>query len=156
MRRLIALLMAAVLALGLATVCASAQILPYGNRQERYGQPQTEEYKEALNLFEKGMYDRSMLLFKDIARTTGNTDAYGYYVLNATYLQVPGYEKLIDCRTGWEKQTGPCSAARPRLFFGMFILHFNSAYTKIKMPCYMQGNLFCVQFWHVWNRCLSN
>ena len=111
---------AAVLALGLATVCASAQILPYGNRQERYGQPQTEEYKEALNLFEKGMYDRSMLLFKDIARTTGNTDAYGYYVLNATYLQVPGYEKLIEEFTGRSQSSGLIPQIRYRYALNLF------------------------------------
>ena len=79
-----------------AGICASAQILPYGNPQGDSGRAWTREYRQALKLFENGMYDRSMLLFQDIAMRTGDVDAYGYYVLNAVSLRVPGYEKLIE------------------------------------------------------------
>ena len=34
----------------------------------------------------------------------------------------------------------------PVLFFGMFILHFNSAYTKIKMPCIYREVFFVCNF----------
>ena len=62
---------------------------------DRDGQP-GKEYGEALDLYREGMYDRSMLMFKDMADATGNEDAYGYYVLNAVHLQVPGYEHLME------------------------------------------------------------
>ena len=67
---------------------------------DRDGQP-GKEYGEALDLYREGMYDRSMLMFKDMADATGNEDAYGYYVLNAVHLQVPGYEHLMENFISW-------------------------------------------------------
>ena len=87
---------AAVILLVLSQVCISAQILPYGNRHGEDDRTWRKEYKEALSLYENGIYGRSMLLFREIARNTGDEDAYGYYVLNATCLKVPGYGQLIE------------------------------------------------------------
>ena len=87
---------AALFVLFFCQICALGQILSYGYSGQETGQPRTREYREALRLYEKGMFDRSMLLFKDLVTETGDETAYGYYVLNAACLRTPGYEKLIE------------------------------------------------------------
>lgn len=84
-----------VLVLAVSCFCATAQVMPYGNR-EGDSRHVSREYREALRLFGKGLYGESMILFREIAGKTGDESAYGYYVLNATYLKVPGYERLIE------------------------------------------------------------
>ena len=87
---------AALVVLFFCQICVFGQILSYGYSGQETGQPRTREYREALRLYEKGMFDRSMLLFKDLVTETGDETAYGYYVLNAACLRTPGYEKLIE------------------------------------------------------------
>ncbi len=87
---------AAVFILTCCSFLASAQILPYASREGDGRRLYREKYDEAVDLFRNGMYARSMQLFKEIAGMTSDGDAYGYYVLNAVYLRVPGYEELID------------------------------------------------------------
>ena len=103
-----------------AGICASAQILPYGNPQGDSGRAWTREYRQAMKLFENGMYDRSMLLFQDIAMRTGDVDAYGYYVLNAVSLRVPGYEKLIEEFIGRSQSSALIPQIRYRYALNLF------------------------------------
>ena len=87
---------AALLVLAVSQFCASAQVLPYGNPDEAGSGSWSSAYREAYALFRKGMYDRSMILFKDLAGDSADGNAYGYYVLSAVRLRAPGYENLIE------------------------------------------------------------
>ena len=56
----------------------------------------TKEFKDAVALYEKGMYVEARQAFEQIARQSGAEDAEGYAVLCAVRLQAPGYQTLIE------------------------------------------------------------
>ena len=97
---------AALLVLAVSQFCASAQVLPYGNPDEAGSGSWSSAYREAYALFRKGMYDRSMILFKDLAGDSADGNAYGYYVLSAVRLRAPGYENLQDEFLEFAKEQG--------------------------------------------------
>ena len=109
--------------LNFAAVCLlsfSTLALHAGEAIPEKGKRPQKEYKEALLLYENGMYDRSMLMFKDLADATGNDDAYGYYVLNAAHLQVPGYESLIENYADRSQSSGLIPQIRFRYALNLF------------------------------------
>ena len=111
--------LAAILALVFSSFGSYSQVMPYGNIRDYADRP-SREYREALRLYNKGMYDRSMLLFKEIAGTTGEGDAYGYYVLNAACLEAPGYERLIEDFVSRYQSSGLIPQIRYRYALNLF------------------------------------
>ena len=124
---------AAVFILAAMASVSQAQILPNGTPREN-GQQQSREYREALRLFGKGMYGRSMVMFRDLARTTGDESAFGYYVLNAVYLEVPGYEELVADFTDRFSSSGLIPQIRYRYALNLFDdRNFNGAAEQFAM-----------------------
>ncbi len=112
---------AAVLTLAFSALTLNAGETLSANPVKPDGQPQ-KEYREALTLYERGMYDRSMLMFRDLAEKTGNEDARGYYILNAACLQVPGYETLIEDFADRHGSSGLIPQIRYRYALNLFDL----------------------------------
>ena len=52
-------------------------------------------FRQALFLFERGMYDMARSIFEDVAETTGDYIAEGYSVFCSVNLQSEGYETLL-------------------------------------------------------------
>ena len=61
-----------------------------------YGQ-ETGYFREALRLYDFGMYSRSRLYFDDMDKGTMNSDPEGYEVLCDVRQRVPGYERNMNC-----------------------------------------------------------
>lgn len=59
------------------------------------GVSERKEYRQALSLFERGMYDRARIMFESLAGKD-NYMAEGYAVLCAVNMQVSGYETLVS------------------------------------------------------------
>ena len=57
---------------------------------------QTDDYKQALRLYEKGMLSRSEMMFDNIAEQTRKADPAGYSLLCDVRSNTPGYERCID------------------------------------------------------------
>ncbi len=87
---------------------------------EGYGQPRSREYREALELYRKGMYARSMSMFRELASSEKDDDAYGYYVLNAVCLRIPGYEDLAEGFEARAQSSGILPQIRFRLALNLF------------------------------------
>ena len=102
---------AAVSVLLSAVLAANAQVLPYKDRDNGDGQLQSDIYEDALTLYERGMYGSSMLLFKELAQSCSDENAYACYVLNAVHMRIPGYEMLV---TGFEERC-PSSGLLPQI-----------------------------------------
>ena len=84
------------------------------------GRPHGEQYREALDLYDKGMYDRAMLLFRELAQDGDNENAEGYYVLTAAHLRVPGYEALIENFIARSQSSGLIPQIRYRYALNLF------------------------------------
>ena len=57
---------------------------------------QTDDYKQALRLYEKGMLSRSEMMFDNIAEQTRKADPAGYSLLCDVRTNAPGYERRIQ------------------------------------------------------------
>ena len=58
--------------------------------------PARKEFRLAADLFGRGMYDRALVMFGDLAEKYDDHEAEGYYVLCCTMLQKEGYENLLE------------------------------------------------------------
>lgn len=56
----------------------------------------SKDYKKALTLFERGMYDRSRAMFESLPNSSEDVLASGYSVLCSSVMQSEGYEHLIS------------------------------------------------------------
>ena len=108
----------AVCLLALSSTLAGARDAGYA--EGAGGQPHTAQYREALDLYGKGMYDRAMLLFRELAQARDDENAAGYYVLTATHLRVPGYEALIEEFTARSQSSGLIPQIRYRYALNLF------------------------------------
>lgn len=58
--------------------------------------PQADTYREALKLYENGLYSRAKEMFDQVSDKTGNADPAGYSLLCDVRAKVPGYENRIE------------------------------------------------------------
>ena len=99
---------------GFVTLCLSVCIMLQGwvasaSVSEQCAIPDRsarKEFRQAVELFDRGMYDRAQSVFNGLAERYGDCEARGYAVLCAANLQTEGYEHLIssyasDCPTSW-------------------------------------------------------
>lgn len=54
------------------------------------------EFRQAVDLYERGMYDRAATLFETVAASTGDHISYGYAVLCAAEMKTAGYESRLE------------------------------------------------------------
>ena len=57
---------------------------------------QTDDYQQALRLYEKGLLGRSEMMFDDVSEQTRKADPAGYSVLCDVMAVTPGYERRIE------------------------------------------------------------
>ena len=57
---------------------------------------QTDDYQQALRLYEKGLLGRSEMMFDDVSEQTRKVDPAGYSVLCDVLAGTPGYERRIE------------------------------------------------------------
>ena len=89
---------------GFVTLCLSVCIMLQGwvasaSVSEQCAIPDRsarKEFRQAVELFDRGMYDRAQSVFNGLAERYGDCEARGYAVLCAANLQTEGYEHLIS------------------------------------------------------------
>lgn len=87
---------------------------------------QTDDYKQALRLYEKGMLSRSEMMFDDIAEQTRKADPAGYSLLCDVRTKAPGYERRIDEYA----YTYPYSVLLPQIRYQHALNLFDAGYYK--------------------------
>lgn len=78
---------------------------------EGLDRPHAKEFREAMRLYDHGMYSSSRQAFDNLARKTGSVDPEGYAVLNSVKMNVPGYVREME--SFFEKN--PHSVLVPRI-----------------------------------------
>ena len=58
--------------------------------------PASKEFKEALRLYDRGLANRSSIVFDRLARMNGDADAEGYAVLADIVSGTPGYVSMME------------------------------------------------------------
>ncbi|MCQ2146733.1 MAG: tetratricopeptide repeat protein, partial [Bacteroidales bacterium] len=61
-----------------------------------YAGPVSREYRQALNLYQRGMYEQARSMFESIIAESDDVMAEGYAVLCAVKMQSDGYQTLVD------------------------------------------------------------
>jgi len=78
------------------TIAASLAAILLGCALVVSASPTSKEYKQALSLYQRGMYEQARNMFENISKTTGDQMAEGYAVLCATKMQSDGYQTLVE------------------------------------------------------------
>ena len=87
---------------------------------------QTDDYKQALRLYEKGMLSRSEMIFANVAEHTRKAEPAGYSLLCDVRCKAPGYERRIDAYA----ETYPYSVLLPQIRYQHALNLFDAGYYK--------------------------
>ena len=104
-------------------------------------EPGVKDYKLALSLYNRGIYDRAKYIFEEINREEKNLDAESYALLCSVLLKSEGYEKSIDKYINLYPYSGYIPEIRYRHALNLFDdAEFNMASTYFELISKRQLN----------------